>query len=107
MRNSTIKTRTSIRKRSSKARRRARVCAKLRKEKVLWYGRACCVCSPVCTGTEEGLHHVVKKSQGGEDTHRNTMLCCVACNLYIEDHPAWALANGFAFRREAFDTQHA
>lgn len=53
----------------------------------------------VCTGQEQGLHHLKKKSQGGEDTAENCKLSCNACNRWVEDHPIQAEAFGLVIRR--------
>lgn len=89
-----------IRRRSRKKAASMRTCRNILAEKFGMHGCACQIRSEVCTGLANGLHHLKKKSQGGEDTHENTILACNPCNTYIEDHPAWALAHGFTIRRE-------
>jgi len=40
------------------------------------------------------VHHLKKASQGGKYEESNLTTACIYHNDYIEDHPAWAKANG-------------
>lgn len=60
----------------------------------------CEVRSPICTGEVGCFHEPQKRSAGGSTTDQdNRVNACVQCNGYIEDHPAWAIANGWSKSR--------
>lgn len=57
----------------------------------------CEVCSPVCWGTADHAHELKKRSHGGSIVDpSNMILCCNQCNDYIEDHPLWAIEQGWS-----------
>lgn len=62
-------------------------------------GKRCRVRSAVCTGTAQGLHHVLGRATAGslELAERLgwTLASCNACNSWVErEGRAWAEANG-------------
>lgn len=70
--------------------RRAELRARLAAER----GDACELRTPVCTGRQQGLHHLRKASQGGRTVEGNVLLSCNACNTWCEDNPARARTMG-------------
>ncbi len=92
--------RCPIRRVSAKQAKRVSAIAKLRREKVEASGPFCQIYSPDCTNHEQGIHHIKKKSQGGKDTHDNTLLACNRCQTFIEDNPEWAAYMGFSINRK-------
>lgn len=84
---------------SKKQRARQKEVAVARERLVEFYGAWCQVRSPVCTGREQGVHHLCKRSQGGCDHLHNLKLACNPCNGFIEDQPAWAKQAGLVHRR--------
>ncbi len=50
--------------------------------------------SPLCTGVGVDVHHVVKRSAGGDDTPANCLLLCRFCHDRVEAAPAEALVAG-------------
>lgn len=87
--------RTEIAKKSAKQAAKERERARTRKQMVEELGPWCQVRSPVCTGREQGVHHLHKAGQGGSEDRSNFLLSCNRCNTHIEDNPDWAKANGF------------
>jgi hypothetical protein len=57
---------------------------------LLYCGRHCCVCHKFC-GVKIELHHIVPKSEGGEDTFDNCIPLCFDCHAdvmaYNPKHP--------------------
>ena len=54
-----------------------------------------------CTGRATGLHHLRKRSQGGDLADpENVLASCSYCNGAIEDNPREAHERGFVIRRE-------
>ena len=64
-------------------------------------GKPCSVKSPVCTGTAQGLHHILARGAAGglaaaERLGPKPVPACSACNSYVEEKGrAWAVKNGF------------
>jgi len=63
---------------------------KIRDDAFLKCGRYCCLCKKFC-GTKIELHHIVHKSEGGEDTLENCIALCFDCHAdmtsYDHKHP--------------------
>jgi len=59
----------------------------------------CKVKSVVCTGKMQGLHHLQKKTPKNLTDKNNTIPCCNACNLFIEENSTWAKNNGFTISK--------
>ena len=59
----------------------------------------CEVRSPDCTGTASGFNHRQKRSEKNLINKKNLEICCSACQIYIEQHPEWAKANGHQISR--------
>ena len=63
-------------------------------------GQSCAVRSPVCTGTAQGLHHILSRGAAGgleaaERLGPKPIPACNACNEYVEDRGrAWAKKRG-------------
>jgi hypothetical protein len=71
------------------------------KKEILGKDARCKVKSPVCTGKAQGLNHDQKRTPGNYTNVNNLTPCCNACNLYIEEHSAWALENGHTISKFA------
>jgi len=60
--------------------------------------KKCQINSPVCTVHSQHVHHI--KGRGEELMNQAYWLAaCDHCNLYVEDHHAWAVENGFKISR--------
>jgi hypothetical protein len=55
----------------------------------------CKVKSPVCSGIAQGLHHISGRIGDKLLEKKNVVPCCNKCNLFIEENPVWARANGW------------
>lgn len=56
--------------------------------------------TPVCTNLAQGLHHMKKRG----DNYLNKEYLkrsCNPCNLYVEEHPLYALEKGLSLRRHS------
>ena len=53
-------------------------------------GRCCCICHKFC-GFKIELHHIIQKSEGGEDLYENCIPLCLDCHaevkVYNPNHP--------------------
>ena len=64
-------------------------------------GQPCAVKSPVCTGTAQGLHHILSRGAAGgleaaERLGPKPIPACNACNEYVEGKGrAWAKKRGY------------
>ena len=59
----------------------------------------CKIKSPVCTSKAQGGDHKQKRSPKNYADPENIVPACNACNLYKEEHPEWAKANGHSISR--------
>lgn len=50
-------------------------------------GGRCEVAGPVCTGSGEHFHHVLRRSQGGKHSAANLLHACAADHRWIHEHP--------------------
>lgn len=57
--------------------------------------------SNLCRGRASQAHHVLPRSQGGDDTPGNLLAVCVACHAAIHDFPLAARKGGLLRRLEA------
>lgn len=55
----------------------------------------CQVKSPVCTFFMQGMHHVIKRTEGNLIDMDNLLKCCNSCNRFLEQNDAWAREQGF------------
>lgn len=55
----------------------------------------CEALTPVCNGRAEHLHHIVRRSQGGEHVASNLIHVSSDCHQYIHANIAWAKKHGF------------
>lgn len=63
--------------------------------------------SPVCTGRSQAIDEALKRSAGGaiipgqlaEAQGQRFYAACHPCNTYKEDHPRWAMEQGFTISR--------
>ena len=87
----------------SDARRDAmRRCAQIKAEKILIFGNVCQVAIlENCDHKAQCLHHLEKQGQGGEDTHENTLLSCLKCNLAVESSAELARKLGLVISAKA------
>ena len=60
-----------------------------------------------CTGRADHLHHVVLRSQGGNNMADNLVSCCYACHAELHDHPLRARAAGLIRSAPPFDMEGA
>jgi hypothetical protein len=61
---------------------------------------ACEARTPLCTGHHEQTHHVLRRSQGGDDHPDNALAVCAACHLVgIHNHVDWAVRHGMLQRQ--------
>jgi len=51
--------------------------------------------SQLCTGIGVHPHHIVRRSQGGDNTPDNLLLVCYFCHDLIHHNPAEALVRGY------------
>ena len=69
--------------------------------------------SPVCTGRAQAIDEALKRSAGGAivpgelagEQNQRFYAACNPCNTYKEDHPRWAVENGFTISRYARDVE--
>ena len=54
--------------------------------------------SGVCTTYGQHAHHVLRRSQGGQDEPSNLLFVCAKCHMWIHDHPDRACALGLLMR---------
>ncbi len=54
----------------------------------------CEVQVPCCNGKATVVHHLRRRSQGGNNALENLKACCDPCHRYIHANVAWAYANG-------------
>ncbi len=54
----------------------------------------CEVKVPCCIGKATVVHHLRRRSQGGDNSLGNLKACCDPCHRYIHANIAWAYANG-------------
>jgi len=60
--------------------------------------KVCQINSPECRKEAKHVHHI--KGRGEELMNQQYWLAaCDHCNLYVEDHHAWAVENGFKISR--------
>ncbi len=97
-----IRTIKRIRKHSAKWSREQREWNKVVKLAIERNDGWCAVLLPkICTGRATTGHHKLHRSQGGESTAGNCLVCCWACHSYIETNPAWAVEKGYTIQRKA------
>jgi hypothetical protein len=53
----------------------------------------------VCSFRASHAHHLVMRSQGGNDTPGNLLAVCAECHEHIHRNPEWAYERGFLFKR--------
>jgi hypothetical protein len=46
-------------------------------------GRCCCICHKFC-GFKIELHHIIQKSEGGEDSYENCIPLCLDCHAEVK-----------------------
>jgi len=59
------------------------------------YSNCCVLCSEYLFKEPWGLHHLKKRSQGGDDSFNNLVPCHNRCNQEIEDFPDKFKKRGF------------
>lgn len=67
-------------------------------------GRAngkCEVRAPGCFVRGTQAHHILMRSQGGEDDPANLLWCCSNCHGYVHANPAVSYEHGWLKRRTA------
>ena len=69
------------------------------KEDIISKDDRCKIKSPDCTGKAQGLNHSQKRSPSNLTALNNLVACCNPCNLYLETHSKWAMANGHTISR--------
>lgn len=57
----------------------------------------------VCTGRADHVHHIVRKSQGGDNTMGNLISLCLACHQHIHANVAWARSHGYIRSRSTVE----
>lgn len=64
--------------------------------------RSCGVCEAlidgVCVGRVSHLHHIRRRSQGGEDVAANLLALCAFCHEHIHRHPGESYDHGWLRR---------
>lgn len=55
----------------------------------------------VCGGRPLVVHHVLRRSQGGDHSMGNLITLCSPCHDYIHGNPAWARQHGYIRSRIA------
>lgn len=50
-----------------------------------------------CSGHAEHVHHIKRRSQGGNNELSNLLVCCFACHEWIHRNPEEATKKGFLF----------
>lgn len=82
--------RTAIKKRLKvdKALKEARIVVAARSQG-LCEGR-----TTVCTGQGEAVHHILRRSQGGQHDPGNLLVLCTACHSWVHANPLAAVEKG-------------
>jgi len=75
-----------------------KISKKLREKICEKYSFCCVVCDGWLYNEPWGVHHLKKRSQGGEDTLENLVPCHNKCNSWIEDFPREARRRGFVIK---------
>jgi hypothetical protein len=57
--------------------------------------KRCELLTPACTKVAQGLHHMKKRGANYLD-RKYLKRACNACNVYVEQHPQYALDNGLS-----------
>lgn len=47
----------------------------------------------------EHPHHILRRTQGGDDSDANLLAVCRECHDVIHNHPLWAVERGYLRRR--------
>jgi 5-methylcytosine-specific restriction endonuclease McrA len=71
---------------------------KSRKEVSARSGGQCEARLPICTGTAEAVHHVLRRSQGGGHEPENLLHLCNSCHQWVHANPAKAVEKGLLRR---------
>jgi len=69
-------------------------------------GGACEAKTPACTGRGAHAHHIVMRSQGGDDGTGNLLWVCPPCHSYIHEHPAESYDAGWLRHTPAGEVDH-
>lgn len=64
-------------------------------KEILSKDKRCKIKAPGCTGTAQGLHHIIKRSPKNLTDKENLIPACNHCNSYLESHDAWGREQGF------------
>lgn len=51
-----------------------------------------------------GIHHRLRRSQGGQNTMENLMALCNRCHQLVHENPSWSYENGYLLKRGLVDT---
>ena len=92
---------TPIKRVSAKKAKNDRLRGKQAKERNQSGFVECEIKSPICTHEADPWgHELVKRSaQGSTTDKKNRVHSCTQCNGYVEDHPDWAIVNGWSVSR--------
>lgn len=61
--------------------------------------------TPVCTGIAQGLHH--QKKRGMNLLNKKFLKrSCNPCNLYVEEHPDYAMEHGLSISKHAVEKKY-
>lgn len=61
----------------------------------------CEAVAPPCDGRADQIHHILRRSQGGQGTFENGLAVCTSCHNFIHANPAISRTNGWLAEKGA------